>query len=122
MMGSFHHYHLRDSESDNGVDAVLVPTLGGKRTDQILASEAFDYLIDDDPDTEHILKELSFLASNEFVNEEQRARISVYLDLVGQIQSIRMGQTETELSAAQLAELTQRALIEDLEGDDLEHR
>ena len=115
--GIHRHYHLKDSESDNGVDAVLVPTLGGKRTDQILASEAFDYLIDDDPDTESILEKLSFLLSNEFMNDEQRRRIAEYLDLVKRIDSIRVGQTKTEMSAAQLADLTQKSLIEDLERE-----
>ena len=87
------HYHLRSSEGDNGVQATLVPSLSGRRTDQILATEAFDYLIDDDPDTEHILQELSFLAGNEFLTDEQRERLEVYLELVSRIQSIRMGQT-----------------------------
>ena len=111
------HYHLRSSEGDNGVQATLVPSLSGRRTDQILATEAFDYLIDDDPDTEHILQELSFLAGNEFLTDEQRERLEVYLELVSRIQSIRMGQTQTEQSAAQLAELTQKSLIDDLERE-----
>ena len=115
--GIHRHYHLKDSESDNGVDAVLVPTLGGKRTDQILASEAFDFLVDDDPDTERILEELSFLVGNEFVNAQQREILEKYLDSVRQIQSIRMGQTETELNAAQMAALTQRSLIDDLKRE-----
>ena len=115
--GPHRHYHLKDSEANDGVEAVSVPPLSGRRTDQILASEAFDYLVDDDPDAERILEELSLLSSNEFLTEEQRARVADYLKAVKQIQSIRMGQTETELSAAQLAELTQRALIEDLERE-----
>ena len=91
--------------------------MAGKRTDQILASEAFDYLIDDDPDAEQILRELSFLVGNEFLSDEEKGLLAMYLDLVEQIQSIRRGQTETELSASQLAELTQRSLIEDLERE-----
>ena len=115
--GPYRHYHLKDSEDNKGVDAVSVPPLGGRRTDQILASEAFDYLIDDDPDAERILEELSLLSGNEFLNDEQRERVENYLELVKQIQSIRMGQTETELSAARLAELTQRSLIDELERE-----
>ena len=111
------HYHLRESESDNVVEALRVPSLGGKRTDQILASEAFDYLIDDDPETEQILQELSFLTGNEFLTDEQRATFEQHLALVQRIDSIRRGQTQTELSAAQLAELTQRSLIDELERE-----
>ena len=115
--GPHRHYHLKDSEGDNGVEAVTVPPLGGKRTDQILASEAFDYLIDDDPDTEQILEELSFLAGDEHLTGERRELLTDYLEKVKQIQSIRKGQTETELSAAELVELTQRSLIDDLERE-----
>ena len=115
--GPHRHYHLRDAEGKNGVEAIQVPPLGGRRTDQILASEAFDFLIDDDPDTERILEELSLLSGNEFLTDEQRELVAVYLDAVKQIQSIRMGQTQTELSAAQLAELTQRSLIDALEKE-----
>ena len=115
--GPYRHYHLRDAEDDNGVEAVEVPPLGGKRTDQILASEAFDFLIDDDPDTERILEELSLLSGNEFLTDEQRRLVADYLEAVKQIQSIRLGQTQTELSAARLAELTQRSLIDDLEQE-----
>ena len=115
--GPHRHYHLRDSGSNDGVEAVPVPPLGGRRTDQILASEAFDYLIDDDPDAELILEQLSFLSGNEFLTDEQRERVADYLKLVKRIQSIRMGQTTTELSAAELAELTQRSLIDRLDRD-----
>ena len=115
--GPHRHYHLKDSDGSNGVKAVPVPPLGGRRTDQILASEAFDYLIDDDPDAERILEELSFLSGNEFLTDKQRELVAGYLKLVKKIQSIRTGQTKTELSAAQLAELTQRSLIDDLERE-----
>ena len=115
--GPHRHYHLRDSEGNNGVQAVRVPPLGGRRTDQILASEAFDYLIDDDPDAEVILKELSILSGNEFLTDEQRKRVADFLTVVERIQSIRMGQTTTELSAAELAELTQRSLIDSLDRE-----
>lgn len=115
--GPYSHYHLRSSESGNGVEAVQVPSLGGQRTDQILASEAFDYLIDDDPDAEQILTELSFLANNEFLTPVQKERMEEYLQLVSRIQAIRKGQTQTELNAAQLAELTQKMLIDDLERE-----
>ena len=111
------HYHLRGTEGDNGVQATLVPSLSGRRTDQILATEAFDYLIDDDPDTEQILEALSFLSGNEFLTAERRATVQQYLALVQRIQSIRKGQTLTEQSAAELAELTERSLIDDLERE-----
>ena len=115
--GPHRHYHLKDSEGDNGVEAVAVPPLGGRRTDQILASEAFDYLIDDDPDAERILEQISFLAGHKRLTQERQALLADYLDKVKQIQSIRKGQTKTELSAAELIELTQRDLIDDLEKD-----
>ena len=112
--GPHQHYHLKNAEGDNGVEAVAVPPLGGRRTDQILASEAFDYLIDDDPDAEQILEELSFLVGNEHLSDNRRELLADYLEKVKQIQSIRKGQTKTELSATELVELTQRSLIDDL--------
>ena len=115
--GARRHYHLKDSQDSDGVEAVHVPSLWGRRTDQVLASEAFDYLIDDDPDAERILEELSLLSSNEFLTDERRAQIAEYRALVEKIQSIRMGQTVTELSDMELAELTQRSLIRDLEPE-----
>ena len=113
--GPHRHYHLWDSEGKTEVDAVRVPPLGDKRTDQILATEAFDFLIDDDPEVDRILQELSFLSSNEFVTDERRALITEYLEAVRKIDSLRRGGTKTEVSAAQLIELTQRSLINDLE-------
>ncbi len=110
----YRHYHLKGSDGGSGVEAISIPSLGGKRTDQILASEAFDYLIDDDPDADRILEELSMLAGIEFVSDEQRVLLKDYLSKVEQIQSIRRGQTQTELSAGQLIDLTQRSLIDDL--------
>ena len=110
------HYHLRDSETANGVEAAEIEPLGGSRTDQILASEAFDYLIDDDPDAQDILRQLSFLLSIEDLTREQKELLTYYLGLVEAIQSIRQGQTETERAAAQLAELTQETLIQHLES------
>ena len=55
------HYHLRNSETSNSIEGVLVPSLWGSRTDQILASQAFDFELDDDPDVERILMSLSLL-------------------------------------------------------------
>lgn len=112
--GPYRHYHLKDSEGGSGVEAVSIPSLGGSRTDQILASEAFDYLIDDDPDADRILEELSFLVGIEFLSDERQELLRDYLSKVEQIQSIRRGQTLTELSAGQLIDLTQRSLINDL--------
>ena len=90
--------------------------LGDKRTDQVLATEAFDFLIDNDPEVDRILEELTFLGSNEFVTDERKALIEEYLEAVREIESIRRGGTKTEVSAARLIELTQRSLIEDLQG------
>ena len=112
--GPYRHYHLKDSDDGSGVEAVSIPSLGGRRTDQILASEAFDYLIDDDPDADRILEELSLLANIEFLSDERRELLKDYLSKVEQIQSIRRGQTKTELSAGQLIDLTQRSLFDDL--------
>ena len=112
--GPYRHYHLKDSDDGSGVEAVSIPSLGGRRTDQILASEAFDYLIDDDPDADRILEELSLLANIEFLPDDRRELLKDYLSKVEQIQSIRRGQTKTELSAGELIDLTQRSLIDDL--------
>ncbi len=115
--GPHRHYHLRDSEDGTRVESVPILPLGGKRTDQILASEAFDYLIDDDPDSEQILEELSFLAGNEFLTIDQKKRANELLEIVQQIQSMRTGQTEIERSAAFWAEMTRRSMINHLEHE-----
>ena len=114
--GPQRHYHLWDSEEKTEVEAVRVQPLGDKRTDQVLATEAFDFLIDNDPEVDRILEELTFLGSNEFVTDERKALIEEYLEAVREIESIRRGGTKTEVSAARLIELTQRSLIEDLQG------
>ena len=116
--GPYRHYHLRDSEDRSQVEAVPVHDLGGYRTDQILASEAFDYLIDDDPDANLILDQLLTLSQNDFLAEERRTLVAEYMELVDKIHKMRstkLGQTLTEMSAAELIELTQRSLIDDLE-------
>ena len=115
--GPHRHYHLRDSGEDQPVEASEVGSLAGSRTDQVLASEAFDFVVDYDPDAERILEELSFLVGNEFLSDDRKALLEKYLGLVERIQSVRRGQTQTELSASELAELTQRTLIEDLERE-----
>ena len=115
--GPHHHYHLKNSETNDRVEAVEVIPLGGKRTDQILASQAFDFLIDDDPDAEQILRELSFLAGVESLTAQQMEQIEYFLDKVKEIDAIRLGQTKTEYSAAMLAELTQISLNEDAEQE-----
>ena len=109
------HYHLRNGQDGNNVEAVKVPPLGNHRTDQILATEAFDFLLDADPDAERILEELSLLVGNEFLTKEEKERVDYYLEQVRQIQSIRTGQTQTERSAAELIELTQQSLTNRLE-------
>ncbi len=114
--GPHRHYHLRKAD-DKGVEAASIEPLGGRRTDQILASEAFDYVVDYDPDSEHILEELSFLAGNESLSEGQRERAVEYLEMVRLIQSIRLGQTDVELNAAQWAEMRQRSVIDELEQE-----
>lgn len=113
--GPHRHYHLRDSEGDRGVEAVQIDSLVGLRTDQILATAAFDFLIDIDPDSAQIIQELAYLAGNKSLDEEQRGRFEDYLKWVKEIDAIRRGQTLTERTAAQLAELTEKNLIEDLE-------
>ena len=112
--GPHRHYHLRDAEGNQGVEAVDMEPLGGMRTDQILASGAFDYLIDDDPDVNRILRELSLLSGNESLTEEQQKRVERHLEAVDQIKSIRPGSSGIEISAAQLIESIQQSLFDDL--------
>ena len=110
------HYHLRKADG-KGVEVASIEPLGGRRTDQILASEAFDYVVDDDPDSERILEELSYLAGNESLTQRQRERAEEYLEMVKLIQSIRLGQTDIELNAAQWAEMRQKSVIDELEQE-----
>ena len=108
------HYHLRNSDDGDGVEAVSIPPMGGKRTDQILASEAFDYLIDDDPDAEEILKELALLAGSGLLAPDDKKRALALQERVKEIQAIRKGQTDLEQSAAEWARMTRAAIIKDL--------
>lgn len=113
--GPHRHYHLRDAKDYDGVEAVRLGPLGGMRTDQILASAAFDYLIDDDPDVNRILTELSLLAGSESLTEEQQERVERHLEAVDQIKSIKPGSSDTDISVAHLVESIQQSLFDDLE-------
>ena len=115
--GPHRHHHLKNSETNDRVEAVEVEPLGRKRTDQILASEAFDYLIDEDPNAKLILEELSSLSGNEFLTEEQRSRVKRLQKAVDEIQSFRLGQTDIEISAAKLVESLQSYLIDELDRE-----
>lgn len=113
--GPYQHYHLQNTDDGFKVDAVTIDTLAGQRTDQVLASQAFDYLIDADPDADQILQELSLLAANPLLTDVERQRAAELLDQVGEIQSIRLGQTPAERSASAWAELTRESVLERLE-------
>ena len=115
--GPYSHYHLRNSETSNSIEGVLVPSLRGSRTDQILASQAFDFELDDDPDVEHILMSLSLLAGNEFLTEEQRKQAEDYLAIAKCIEAMRTGQTEPERSASFWADITRRTAIDALDQE-----
>ena len=112
--GPHRHYHLRNSEDGNSIEAVPIAPMGGKRTDQILASDAFDYLIDDDPDAEEILEELALLAGSEFLTAEDRERASALQEIVQEIQSIRKGQTSPERRVAKWCAAVRADIINDL--------
>lgn len=113
--GPHRHYHLRNHDGADMVEAVEVQPMGGQRMDQVLASEAFDYLLDEDPDAAAILQELSILADDEFLNEKQRSRASELRDIVQSIQSIRLGQSEPERSAATWAAMIRASIVADLD-------
>ncbi len=108
------HYHLRNSEDGNRIEAVRMAPMGGMRTDQILASGAFDYLIDDDPDAEEILEELALLAGSEFLTAEERERASALQEIVQEIHSIRKGQTSPERRVAKWCAAARANIIRDL--------
>ena len=111
------HYHLRDTEDKDKVEAVQVSGLAGQRTDQVLASQAFDYELDIDPSVSQLLAELSFLANSEFLSDEQRERANKLLEIVEKVDAMRTGQTAPERSAARWADMEQRALVEALEEE-----
>ena len=115
--GPHRHYHLSNSQEQESVEAVEVVNLAGSRTDQVLASVAFDFVIDHDPDVDNILADLSSLAGNEFLTDAQRKRAAELLVIVNRIGSMRDGQTEPERSAAFWAELVTRSAINDFETD-----
>ena len=113
--GANRHYHLRESEDNTRVEAVAIEPLDGMRTDQILASPAFDFLVDIDPDSAQIIEELAFLAGNKNLDDQQKEIFTNFRELVKEIDAIRRGQSTTERTAAQMAELMERKLIDDLE-------
>ena len=121
--GPHQHYHLKSSEGDDQrhVEAIEIPAMGGQRTDQVLASPAFDYLVDDDPDAVDILNNLSDLIGNARLTADQQRRAEFLRDEVQAIEDIRQivaikrGQTQIERSAAEWADRTQAVLIEVLE-------
>ena len=109
------HYHLRNSKGNDKVEALKVDSLGHKRTDQILASEAFDYVFDEDPNAKQILKDLSLLLGNEFLDDEQRMRVERWHEAIDKLHSFRSGQLDIEISAEEFIESLHSSLIEELE-------
>ena len=73
-----------------------LPSFRGWRADQILASEAFDYLVDRDPKTEATLRELSILSGKD--NRRSHEEEARYLELISlwSIERLVDGQTEIE--------------------------
>ena len=110
--GPYEHYHLRTSADGNSVVAKSMPAMGGKRTDQILASEAFDYVIDDDPDAKQLLDSLSMLVGNPNLGPAETLRAQEMADKIEELQSIRLGQTPFEQSVAEWVDMKRGELIE----------
>ena len=108
------HLHLRTSDNGKTVDCIAIPSLGGHRTDQILASEAFDYLIDDDPEAEALLSEYALLLGSEALTAAEQQRAQDIATGLQHIQAIRTGQTPYERSAAEWAEMTRAFVVERL--------
>ena len=117
-VGPHRHFHLRTTvgNTPEQVEALPMPSMGGRRTDQILASEAFDYLIDDDPDAGDILRDLSELLGQPTLTPAQRGHADLLKQEVQKIQSIRTGQTEIERSAAEWTASMQAIVISELES------
>ena len=115
--GPHQHYHLQDSEDRQRVEAHPIASLAGERTDQVLASQAFDYVTDTDPDADQLLQELSLLSANPLTTADQRRRSEELLAMVEEVRAIRLGQTEIERSAAEWAEKTRDAILIALDAD-----
>ena len=115
--GPYRHYHLRTADDGAHVIAEVMPPMGGSRTDQILATQAFDFLLDDDPDANRLLSELSALINNEFLSDPDRNRAMELAEQVNRIQAIRMGQTPFEQSVAQWIMMTREFLVDEIEQD-----
>ena len=115
--GPHRHYHLSNSDEHQPVEANEVRTLAGSRTDQVLASEAFDFVVDYDPDAQEILAELSSLVGDELLTEAQRKRAQELFDIVTTIESMRAGQSAPERYAALWADLIKRSALNDLEAE-----
>ena len=94
--------YVLEARRDRGIRAHIHPFMRGWRMDQVLASRAFKYLIDDDPAIENMLREASDLASIEKRTTKEELR---YRQLSAALQPILMsdGQTlfERELELSQ---------------------
>jgi GTPase SAR1 family protein len=86
-----------------------LPSVRGLRADQILASELFDYIIDRDPTTERVLREVSILAGKKNRTPTEEANYAEVLDQLKEI-LVPEGQTfgERQAISARSRQISQR--------------
>ena len=88
------HYHLRNNP-ENAVEIVPLSFMKGLRSDQVLASEAFDWLIDADDEAEFVLKRASLLDSKGSKRNEQEE--AEYHQLIDELPNILLFEGKTHI-------------------------
>ena len=102
-------------QDKNIVTREYLPSLRLRRIDQVLASQAFKYVIDEDPGVERILREVSILAGNKKRSKSEERR---YKQMYKALEPILLprGQTliERELESKRRDEII--AKLKELDG------
>ncbi len=111
--------HLRQDEGGRIV-VQEPPSLKGLTTDQVLASQAFDYLIQADPEVERVLAEASRLAAkgSRRTRDEERRYLKVK-EILGSL-LVPEGDTQVEREVRQELHERMKERIEELEAAVLE--
>ncbi len=107
--------HLTQGE-DGRVIVRETPTLKGMTTDQVLASQAFDYLIQADPEVERVLAEASRLASKGSRRTRQEERRYRKVKEIMSEMLVPEGDTEVERDVRQELHERMKARIGELEA------
>lgn len=113
--------NLISLEIDASAGAVIkknLDSMRGQRADQVLASEAFDYLIDSDPEVERIYKEGSILlAKGSKRSKKDKERLKLIKAMIRRLdQNIGTTKIEREIQKQEIRKLKKqwKSILDDL--------